>query len=270
VSARIVASRRGNQGFSLVELMMALVAGLIVSLAAVAFFYSSVRSNGDFVSATRLTQELRNNLDYVSRELRRAGYNGDALTYMSLPPNSTARSPFGMISLVNAGADDGCVLFAYDRDPSLAGGGVLGALDAAFGERHGIRRAVRSVTIDGAATNVGVIEIAESDATATSLACDGAGPDYTTYPPTCNATTGWCAMSDPRRINITALNITQSTPFTDPSGGNFGTVVRDYSVTVSGSLIKDSTVVQSVNHGIRIRAECLHSTSGTGQCTTAP
>ena len=262
---RSVSPSRAARGFSLTELMIAMVAGLLVSLAGVAFFYSSMRSNTDYVGATRLTQELRNNLDFVSRELRRAGYNGDALTYMSLPATSTSRSPFGMISLVNNAADNSCVLFAYDRAT-----GNPGQLEPAQGERHGIRRMVRTINLAGTNTNVGVIEVAQSDATATTLACDADGPDYTTYPPTCNAATGWCAMSDPRRLNITALNITLTAQNVDPSGGNFGTLVRDYAVVISGSLLKDTSVVQSVNHSIRVRSECLHNTTGTGQCDSAP
>jgi len=247
--------------------MIAMVAGLLVSLAAIAFFYSSFRSNTDYVGATRLTEELRNNLDYVTRELRRAGYNADALTYVSLPANSTSRSAFGPIQLVNGGAANSCVLFAYDRDT-----GSIGVVEPAGGERHGIRRATPSITINGVATTVGVIEIAQSDATATTLDCDAAGPDYSTYPPTCNANTGWCAMSDPRRLNISALNITLTAGGlnSNPSGNNFGTFIRDYSVVITGSLLKDTTVTQSVSDSIRIRSECLHSTSGTGQCDTAP
>lgn len=267
MSARTVSAYRASRGFSLTELMIAMVAGLLVSLAAVAFFYSSMRSNNDYVGATRLTQELRNNLDMVTRELRRAGYNEDALTYVALPAASTQKSPFGPISLVNGGAANSCILFAYDN---LAGN--PGQLEPAQGERHGIRRAVRSVTIDGTATNVGVIEMAQSDATATTLDCAGAAPDYSTYPPTCSSSSGWCAMSDPRRINISALTITLTGGGinSDPSGGNFGTFVRDYSVVITGSLLKDTTVTQTVNDSIRIRSECLHNTTGTGQCDSAP
>jgi prepilin-type N-terminal cleavage/methylation domain-containing protein len=267
VSAITMSQSRACRGFSLVELMIAMVAGLLVSLAAVAFFYSSIRSNTDYVGATRLTQELRNNLDYVTRELRRAGYNADALTYVSLPANSTAKSSFGPIQLVNGGADDSCILFAYDRDTV----GSIGQVDPALGERHGIRRVARTLTVDGSSKTIGVIEVAQSDGTATTLSCTDAGPDYTTYPPTCNSTTGWCAMSDPRRINITALNITVSTANKDPSGTNFGMLVRDYAIVITGSLLKDTTVTQSVNDSIRIRSECMHTNAGTtGQCDTAP
>ena len=59
---------------ALVELMVALVAGLIVSAAVTRFFISSMKSNGEYVQSTRLTQELRNILDLMSRDVRRAGY----------------------------------------------------------------------------------------------------------------------------------------------------------------------------------------------------
>ena len=48
---------RAQRGFSLIELMVALVVGLIVSGALLAFTISSVRANAEYVSAARLTQE---------------------------------------------------------------------------------------------------------------------------------------------------------------------------------------------------------------------
>jgi prepilin-type N-terminal cleavage/methylation domain-containing protein len=66
---------RRSAGFSLVELMVAMVAGLIVTGAVVAFTMSTMKGNTEYVRSARLTQELRNSLDQVTRELRRAGYD---------------------------------------------------------------------------------------------------------------------------------------------------------------------------------------------------
>ena len=99
-------------GFSLIELMIALVAGLVVAGAAVAFMVSSLRSNNDYVQATKLEQELRSNLDFVTRDLRRAGYDQDALSYINQPASSAATSPFNRI-LIATGNE--CVIYAYDR-----------------------------------------------------------------------------------------------------------------------------------------------------------
>ena len=75
-------------GFSLVELMVALVAGMVVAGAMLAFTVSSVRANSDFVAAARLTQELRNTLDEEIRiEEQRSAEKQRA------PESQPARSP---------------------------------------------------------------------------------------------------------------------------------------------------------------------------------
>ena len=215
------------RGFSLIEMMVALVAGLIVSAAVIAFMLSSMKSNGDYVQSTRLTQELRNTLDLVSRDLVRAGYNDGALTYVSLP-NTSPLAPIFMKDVtpfVTAGtastypnADtDGCVLYAYDRTfpigfrtkvgcSSVSGCGTSGALDLSFGELRGIRRTCVDGACDGEADDVGVIEFAESSATVTPT-CSGATANYGANPSTCNSASGWCSLSDPTLLNITRLMV---------------------------------------------------------------
>src|SRR5678815_4740270 len=80
-------------GFGLVEMMIALAAGLLLSTAVIAFLLSSMRSNGEYVQSARLSQELRNTLDLVTRDLSRAGYNDSALALDSLP----IASPFAPV-----------------------------------------------------------------------------------------------------------------------------------------------------------------------------
>ena len=76
-------ARNGQRGFSLVELMVALVAGMIVAGAVLAFTISSVRSNSEFVTSARLMQELRTISQDREDELRRAGYDDDAMGYIA-------------------------------------------------------------------------------------------------------------------------------------------------------------------------------------------
>ena len=259
-----MASPRKNRGFSLVEMMVAVVAGLLVASAAVAFMFSSMKSNKDFVGAARLTQELRNNMDFINRELRRAGYDEYAMDYVALPAASTNRSPFAPINVTNAGADNSCVLYAYDR-----AGADAGQVDDDNGERLGLRRVARTMP-DGSV--VGVIEYAESNVASTPAppTCGANGPDYSTYPPTCNTNTGWCSLSDPRRVNITSFNVTTTPINIDPTGSGFGTVVRDLTFSIAGTLTGDPDQSQTVRSSVRVRAECLHTTTGTTQCDVAP
>lgn len=65
-------TRRGAGGFTLVEMMVALVLALLVSAAVLAFIVSLIRSNSETVLSTRLNQELRATMSVVANELRRA------------------------------------------------------------------------------------------------------------------------------------------------------------------------------------------------------
>lgn len=262
------ANVRSVAGFSLVELMVALVAGMIVVGAVLTFTVSSVRSNTDYIKATRLMQELRNSSDHIVSELKRAGYDEAAMTYVS-NSSSTAASKFAPI-LVDTTAGANCVIYAYDRQP-----GTPGEIDLDNGEIRGIRRA--TATVNG--QTVGVIEVGESTSTATP-ACDGAQPDYSEYPVTCNTTSGWCPLSDPRSINIQAFTVNTAASGTNsngvstlPGSSTFNAMqIREYQITLTGNLLNDASVTRSVRSNIKVRADCLRqnvAAVNTG-CNAAP
>ena len=275
---------RPAPGFSLVEMMVALVAGLIVSAAVIAFLLSSMKSNGEFVRSTRLTQELRNTLDLVTRDLGRAGYNDDALAFVSLPsasrfspvfikdgtPFVTAGTP---ASYSNADAD-GCVLYAYDRTfpigyatscHAVNGCGTAGTVDPANAEIRGLRRTCVDGACDGEADDIGVIEFAETSSTTTALTCGGGTANYGTNPSTCNATSGWCSLSDPSLVNISQfLVIDTSTNITSRMR------IRDLSIHLAGQLASNSDFTRAVSTKIKIHADCINPTVANCLAIPAP
>jgi Tfp pilus assembly protein PilW len=265
---------RKQRGFGLVEMMVSLVPGMVVTGAAVAFVVSSLSSNTDFVRSARFTQDLRGNMDFVTRELRRAGYDENAMKYIALSASNNAVSPFASIKVVRGEADNSCVIYAYDtRTPASGGTGGPGQLDVAAGEVHALRRMTRAV--DGKL--VGVIEMAQTSAAAASLDCDADGPDYTAYPAACNAATGWCPLSDPRQLDITRFRIVDVSLWTPPTASANGSKVRDLDLTMGGVLLDDQAVAREVQGSVRVRAECLRpvaegSTPDTtgSLCDTAP
>jgi hypothetical protein len=108
---------------------------------------------------------------------------------------------------------------------------------------------------------VGVIEYAESGS-GTKPDCGGGTATYTTFPPACNATSHWCALSDPSILNITALTLSNN-------GANIGSNIelRQVGVTITGQLT-DSTTSRSVTSKVRVRSDCY---SPTGyNCATSP
>lgn len=242
-------------GFSLVEMMVALVAGMVVVGAVLAFTVSSVRANSDYVQSTRLMQELRNVTDYMTVELKRAGYDEKAMKYVA-NPTSTAVSKFAPM-LIDTTAGANCILYGYDR-----ANGNQGDVDLANGELRGIRR--KTATING--VTVGVIEVAESTSSATPT-CAGAQPDYTQYPVDCNTGSGWCPLSDPRTLDVQTFTISTTASGTDsngvrdvPGGATFSALrMRELQLTLTGNLRSDSSVTRTVRSNVKVRADCLRA-----------
>jgi prepilin-type N-terminal cleavage/methylation domain-containing protein len=253
----IMKSNRAN-GFSLVELMVALVAGLIVSYAVVAFTMSSLKSNAEYVQSSRLTQELRNSLDLVSREIRRAGYDENYMSFLSRSDGVTSAFTPVLLDNSNPSPTSGsCIIYAYDR-----ANGTPGTVDVDNGEVRAIRRVV--VTPVGASAAVGVIEYAAS-ASGTRPACNGATADYSQYPPVCDATSHWCALSDPSTLNITQFNLTETA--STAIGSNPSAIrIRNIAVAIQGRLSGDNgtnylggvsnSYMRGVATTVKIRSEC--------------
>lgn len=261
---RTSGSRRGGAGFSMVELMVGLVAGMIVVGAVLAFTVSSIRANADYVGSARLMQELRNVSQYVNSELRRAGYDEDSMAYLA--SGSSETSEFAPI-LVDTTAGANCVVYAYDRLP-----GTPGEIDLDNQEIRAVRRA--SVTLDGVA--VGVIEMAES-ATGLQPSCAGAGPDYSKYPVMCNTATGWCPLSDPRTVDIETFtididgeaNVSHGRQDVSATGSGYMPMqIREARVTLAGQLRNDETVSRSIVSNVKVRANCLRAL--VSDCDQAP
>ncbi len=246
IRSNFVSSR--GRGFSLIELMIALVAGLIVSYAVVAFTMSSMKSNGEYVQSARLTQELRNSLNLVTRDLRRAGYDEDAMGHLAAGTNS----PFVPILIQNAGADDSCIIYAYDR-----AGGNGGTVELANGEVRGLRR----VTATVAGRQVGIIEYGVSAGTSKPT-CGAASATYTTYPPACNGL--WCPLSDPATLNITRFRLTDGS--TNVGSGTSQVRIRNLDVNIQGRLAGDdgtsylngvsTSYLRGISSTVKVRSEC--------------
>lgn len=124
------------RGFTLIELMIAMAIGLLVIGSAIALMVSVMRANSENMQSTRLTQELRALTDIVSRELRRARYNEDTITFVGEARDDDngdgevdsddwqPSNPFEAFTVVaSSGNDDAdaatvdgsCVQYSYDQ-----------------------------------------------------------------------------------------------------------------------------------------------------------
>jgi len=112
---------KNNQvGLTLIELMIAMVIGLIVTAAVIGLFVSVFASTNANLNEIRLNQELRAVMSLMTRDIRRTGYNGTSATNSTVNPFSSEASPASAndTKLAIAGST---VNFSYDAD----GDGVL-------------------------------------------------------------------------------------------------------------------------------------------------
>lgn len=109
--------RAARRGFSLVELMVALVVGLVVIGAVLALVVSIMKSNRETLQATRLNQELRATLAVIANDLRRARSVDDPLTE-ALNANGSRFKKLRIVS-INGGLDT-CAIYGYQ--PATGGG----------------------------------------------------------------------------------------------------------------------------------------------------
>lgn len=113
---------RHSRGFNLVELMVAMVAGLLLVAAASALFASILKANKTAMQVSRLNQELQAVTDMIARDIQRAGYDASAATntlfYNPTSGSSTTLFPFAFKS-----ADDlesNCIRVRYDDNENGA------------------------------------------------------------------------------------------------------------------------------------------------------
>lgn len=108
------------RGFSLVELLVAMVAGLLLVAAVSSLFVTLLRADQTAMQVSRLNQELQSVTDQIADDIQRTGYDASAVTYLSTA--SGARSPF-YFNLTTDLPTSNCILLKYDDNAN----GVLEA-----------------------------------------------------------------------------------------------------------------------------------------------
>lgn len=101
-----------SRGFSMVELMVAMVLGLIVVAAVVNLVMSIIQSNNQTIQATRLTQELRATAQVIASDIKRARSVDDPFRN----PTVVGGNPYRAIQVVDqvaGGSPADCVRYSY-------------------------------------------------------------------------------------------------------------------------------------------------------------
>lgn len=223
------ASRPGlSRGFTLIELMIALTIMLVVSLVTVQLSANVFGTNAQLIHMTQLTSEMRSAVHIISRDIRRAGYDSDALA--GFLTTEAVSSGVTMGSDLD-GTDDEyiaeCVLVTYD--------------DINTGDEVSVVYRLR--TIGG----IGRVSV-NYDAGASCV--------------TAVTDNGWVDMSDPLLINVTELQFIHNEDLTDiaenlDNGNMIQIGLEQVGITITATLTGRTTVVRSISNQVQIRNQLI-------------
>lgn len=234
-----------NQGFSLVEFMIAMTAGLIVIGAVTVFAVSTGKSTSSNIRAARVMQDMRSALSLIEREVRRSGFDEKALSYAGACVDVATNCPLSTFSSVVVSTPT-CLIVSYDKATSTNPGTVVA------GEYHAYRLYTNS-------SGVGTIQA-----------------NLTDDPPDCaSASTAWQDVTNADVSNITALQfIDRSKSGTPAVGGcvrsriGLYAYVQDIEIQITGSWKDPAGIVtqRTLDETVRVRNDRV-STTNPGGCT---
>jgi prepilin-type N-terminal cleavage/methylation domain-containing protein len=227
---RAPASARRDAGFSLVELMVGLVVGLIVAGSALAFTVVTIRSYGENIRSTRLTSDLNDAMNLVVGEMRRAGYDS-----VSVGRLFTDDVPSSFSSVAVNGS---CLSYSYDR-------GVGSPGDTAAASE------LRAIRLDA---STGTLQM---DATSSSAGCGSTGNwvdltdprvvQITAFTPVLTEVP-FCTVVDQRPVD--PANPAGAQEYDRVEGE-----IRELRLTLTGALRADPSLSRTIENTTRVRAD---------------
>ena len=107
-------SKYAQKGLTLIELMIGMVIGLIVSGIALNLYISTLNISAQTSNTVRLNQEMRLIMDMMVSDIRRAGYGevpaGVSVAYSSIVSGGVP------VSMFDDGAGQDCLVVSYNSD----------------------------------------------------------------------------------------------------------------------------------------------------------
>lgn len=221
-----ISRRRFSKGVTLLEALISLTIGLFVTGAMVTLMGNSMGSTTRIIEMSQLTDELRNTMHLITRDIRRANYTPlSHLCYGNSDCNTDGTVTSHGDIVING--SNNCVTYDLDRD---------------WGD-------------DGASTNNNaggfrMFTDGVSGIRSIEMWVGGASPN-------CAATSNdWVPITDPGFVDITNFTVTNNlvdSTITQEGGGTFTQRGRRINIIVAGQLIIDNNITRRVVDEIKVR-----------------
>jgi type II secretory pathway component PulJ len=211
--------KKNHQGFTFVEMMIALVINIVIFGGLLAIFSSNINNYRVNINRNRLNQQMQMAMTIMTNEIRRAGYWSNAQSDLGSAVNNNPFMANGTDITVPVG--NTCILFTYD---SNSNGSLPSISSGSDDERYGFR-------LNG--------QTLQSRPYGASFDCAAAA-------------SAWENVTDSNIIQITALSFTlnNSTIVTGP--GNKGVVQRSVDISMTGRLTSDNSITKTLTQHVRI------------------
>ena len=210
-----------QRGLSLIELMIVLLVSSIILVGVLTVVGNVLNESSKSLQKQRLNYELQNILEFITRDVRRAGYWNNAINDVNTGVNT---NPYMTTASINIVGNE-CILLGYDIDSN----GLLPALNSGSDdERYGYRYDTTDKTVEGR--------------TLTS--------NYS-----CITANGWDDITDPTILQISNLTFTQTIyPIDfDADPTTPATINKNrINISVTGNLVQDASLVLTLNKTIYV------------------
>jgi len=115
--------RTQQKGITLIEIMIGLLVGAIITAGAINMFNNNLKSSTDNLNLTKLNQDMRAIMDIMVRDIRRAGYvtsEPELNDNLPLPPASPDGINDALVDNrfreINVSGAGDCVVYMYNRN----------------------------------------------------------------------------------------------------------------------------------------------------------
>jgi len=240
-----------NSGFTLIEIMIALMLGLMVIGATISIYITTVKSGSDTIKSTRLNHDLESIMNVMVNDIRRAGFWAGAIAEADSRVNpftseTTDQTNIQIRNLANPtdtvtyGDAGDCILYTYDANPVPIPNGIVDS-----NEYYGFRRNGTSIEMRISGTASATADctngswqpaVANNEITISKL-------EFTESYQCLNTETG-NAYSAP----CLTLNTTTELP-----GGVDAAETRSIIIEIEGNVAGDTSVRKTLTNTIKLR-----------------
>ncbi len=234
-------------GFTLIEIMISFLLGLIVIGGILTIYIASIRGSSDTIKSARLNYDLDSVMSLMINDIRRAGYWGGALTGANSKTNPFMTASTDIIISEKTGEDgDSCILYTYDANNSGANTLTDITDDVDLNEYYGFR-----LNGDG-------IDIRYSVDDAANTSCDDDNWEQITFEDKVIINSLTFSNSAYQCLNAstnTPYNSTCAQVITDGNltAGQSGVETRELNITLTGTVKNDGNVQKTLTGNIKVR-----------------